>query len=1083
MKGESGAPRRAFILNFGPNFLIHPTIATNMKRLPRIFSTAVQPSAVAAFLLVLIILSGLRPDVHAQRRAVQQEHTFSVPDSMYSALRWRCIGPFRGGRSATVCGVPGQAGLYYFGSTGGGVWKTEDSGKSWSNISDGYFGGSIGSVAISPSDPNILYVGEGEKTVRGNVSSGNGMWKTMDGGKSWKKSGLGASRHIPRIRIHPANPDIVYAAVLGDLYRPTPERGVYRSTDGGLNWERVLFANEDAGAIDLAIDPFNPGVLYASTWNVRRTPYSLSSGGAGSGLWKSTDGGNTWNDLSKKSGLPQGTLGIIGISPSPVQRGLLWAMVEAEEGGVFRSDDGGETWRKTNDSRELRQRAWYYSRIVADTRDKNTVYVLNVDYHKSTDGGRTFSAFSAPHGDHHDLWIAPEDSRRMIIADDGGAQVSLDGGESWSTYYNQPTAQFYRVTTDRHFPFRIYGAQQDNSTVRIAHRSRGRYITEEDWEETAGGESAHLAVDPLNDDIVYGGSYGGFLMRYDHRSGHARAINVWPDNPMGHGAEGMRYRFQWNFPIFFSPHNPKRLYACSNHLHVTENEGQSWKRISPDLTRNDLSKLGPSGGPITKDNTSVEYYCTIFAAAESPHEEGVIWTGSDDGLLHLSRDGGDTWKNVTPAGMPEWIMINSVEPDPHRPGGLYVAATMYKWGDYKPYLFKTEDYGSTWKSIVRGIAETDFTRVVRADPERKGLLYCGTERGMYVSFDDGASWSGFQLNLPTVPVTDLAVRDGMLIAATQGRSFWVLDDLTVLHQQPAPLNGTPAHLYRPANAYRMRGSAGKTGLDAGENHPGGVTVYFHLSQPPEADTVTLEFMDSQGSCLRSFGSRTAGSDSLGMTRGNNRFVWNLRTPDAETVEGMILWASGLEGPMVPPGEYKVRLKSGKFVQEQVFQVLKDPTVPFTETDLRLQFEFQRSVIDKLTETHRAILEIRRTREQLGFWMDRTPETQTDSLRHRLKKIGETLDSIEQNLYQTKNRSQQDPLNFPIRLNNKLAHLKTLNAFGEAPPTDQEIEVRDVLVSEIDAELHRWETLKTTEIPALNRQILEIRLPAVDPEIR
>ena len=1052
-----------------------------MKRDFRILPVFHLQAALGRAGILILLITCILPDLLAQnRKSAPASAAIEFPQNQYDALRWRCIGPYRGGRSASVTGVPGQPGLYYFGSTGGGVWKTEDGGRNWGNISDGYFGGSIGAVAVSNSDPNILYVGEGEKTVRGNVSSGQGMWKSTDGGKTWKKCGLEASRHIPRIRIHPQNPNLVYAAVLGDLYRPTADRGVYRSTDGGQNWELVLFVNNSAGAIDLLIDPFNPAIVYASTWNVRRTPYSFSSGGEGSGLWKSTDGGNNWTELSRNKGLPSGILGIIGIAASPVQRDLLWAIVEADDGGVFRSDDGGETWEKTNDSRNLRQRAWYYTRIYADTRDKNTVYVMNVDYHKSTDGGRNFEAHTAPHGDHHDLWIAPEDNRRMIIADDGGAQVTFDGGETWSTYMNQPTAQFYRVTTDNHFPFRIYGAQQDNSTVRILHRSRGRAISESDWESTAGGESAHLAVDPRNDDIVYGGSYGGFLMRYDHRSGQARAINVWPDNPMGHGAEGMRYRFQWNFPIFFSPHNPGKLYACSNHLHVTEDGGQSWKLISPDLTRNDPSKLGPSGGPITKDNTSVEYYCTIFAALESPHEEGVIWTGSDDGLVHISRDGGLSWKNVTPPEMPDWIMINSMEADPHRPGGLYLAATMYKWGDYRPYLYKTEDYGATWQRITRGIRDSDFTRVVRADPERSGLLYCGTEYGMYVSFDDGAFWSPLQLNLPIVPITDLAVRQGMLIAATQGRSFWILDDLTVLHQQDAGL-AQRTHLYKPGDAFRMRGNAERTVAGAGENHPGGVSIFFCLHHASGEDTVTLEFIAPDGDLCRKFSNRSQGADSLATKAGCNRFVWNLRTQDAEKVEGMILWASSLEGAMVPPGNYQVRLKAGDYEAIREFRILKDPTVEFSEADLQEQYIFQRSIIDKLSETHMAIKEIRKTREQLNFWLKRTEGGPADTLITALITVGAEMDSIEQALYQTKNVSSQDPLNFPIRLNNKLAHLKTLNAYGEAPPSAQEIAVRDEITGLIDAELLRWRELKKSGIPQVNRLISNMELPAIAPD--
>ncbi len=563
---------------------------------------------------------------------------------LYDALEYRLVGPFRGGRSAAVTGVPEKPNLFYFGAAGGGIWKTTDGGREWQNISDGYFGGSIGSIEVAQSDVNVIYVGGGEKTVRGNVSSGYGIWKTEDAGKTWRQAGLQKSRHVPRIAIHPKDHNTVFAAVLGNIYKPTQERGVYKSTDGGTTWKRTLFANENAGAVDLIMDPNNPRILYASTWNVRRTPYSLSSGGDGSALWKSTDSGESWKEISKNEGFPKDTLGIIGVTVSPANSERVWAIVEhKEKGGVYRSEDGGKTWKQVNKERKLRQRAWYYTRIYADPKDEDVMYVLNVRYHKSTDGGKTYETYNAPHGDHHDLWIAPENPMRMIIGDDGGAQTTYDGGETWSTYRNQPTSQFYRVTTDNSFPYRIYAAQQDNSTIRIAHRNEGRSIDEDDWESTAGGESAHIAVDPKNNDIVYGGSYDGFLTRYNHKNRTVRSVSVWPDNPMGHGAEDMKYRFQWNFPIFFSPHDPNKLYTASNHLHVSTNEGESWKVISPDLTRNDPTKLGSSGGPITQDNTSVEYYCTIFAAAESPVTAGELWTGSDDGLVQISRDG---WQHM-----------------------------------------------------------------------------------------------------------------------------------------------------------------------------------------------------------------------------------------------------------------------------------------------------------------------------------------------------------------------------------------------------------------------------------------------------
>lgn len=985
----------------------------------------------------------------------------------YEALEYRLLGPFRGGRSAAVTGVPNQPNLFYFGATGGGIWKTTNGGRQWENISDGFFGGSIGAITVAKSDPNVLYAGGGEKTVRGNVSSGYGIWKSVDAGKTWVESGLTNSRHVPRIAVHPTNFNIVYAGVLGNIYKPTSDRGVYKSTDGGKSWRKVLFANNQAGVVDLLIDPTNPRILYASTWRVQRTPYSLSSGGEGSALWKSTDEGETWTEISKNEGFPTDTLGIIGVTVSPVNNQRVWAIVEnKDKGGLYRSENGGETWTQVNSERKLRQRAWYYTRVYADTKDVDKVYVLNVRYHRSTDGGKTFSTYNAPHGDHHDLWIAPEDPDRMIIGDDGGAQVTYDGGETWSTYHNQPTSQFYRVTTDNHFPYRIYVAQQDNSTIRIPHRTNGFDIDEDDWESTAGGESAHIAIDPEDNDIVYGGSYDGFLTRVNHKTGTVRAINVWPDNPMGHGAEGMKYRFQWNFPIIFSKHNPNRLYTFSQNVHVTENEGQSWKIISPDLTRNDPEKLKSSGGPITQDNTSVEYYCTIFAAQESALQEGLLWVGSDDGLVHVTRDGGQNWENVTPKGMPEWMMINSIEPSVFDAGTCYIAGTKYKTGDFAPYLYKTSDYGKTWTKITNGIKAEHFTRVLREDPQRKGLLYAGTETGMYISFNDGKNWKPFQLNLPIVPITDATIKDNNLIVATQGRSLWIIDDLTVIHQM-YDADKTGHILFQPKDSYRMRGGSRTGSKTSGTNHPNGVLTYFYLKALDEKDKVSLTYFDTKGDTIKTF-SNTDKKNMLKVKKGANQFVWNMSYDGAERLKGMIFWWASFNGPKAIPGQYKVHLNVNGDVKSQPFTVIADPRSESSLSDMQKQFDFIKDVNNTMDKAHKSIKKIRKINEQLSaFEGQYKDDDAVQDLVDKANELKEKFSEIEKALYQTKNRSGQDPLNFPIRLTNKLGHLNALVSMGDFPPTEQDIAVKNELTQKINVQLSAFNRLISDEIKAFN----------------
>lgn len=998
-------------------------------------------------------------------------------EGYYSGIKWRELGPFRGGRSVTATGVVGDPNTYYFGGVGGGVWKSVDAGQTWFNITDNYFGGTIGAVAVSESDPNVIYVGEGEQGVRSNVSSGWGVWKSLDAGATWKHIGLKESKHIGRIRIHPKNPDLVYVAAMGNLWKPNDMRGVYRSKDGGATWERVLYINDKAGAVDLTFDHNNARILYASTWNIKRNGYRMDSGGPDSKLWKSTDGGDTWDELTDNPGMPKGPNGIIGVAVSPMNSNRVWAIIENLDGGVFRSDDAGTTWKKINSDRALRQRAWYYTRITADTQNEDKVWVMNVSYGVSKDGGATFELKNAPHGDHHDLWIDPHNNQRMIVADDGGAQVSNDGGENWTTYHNQPTAQFYRVTTDNSFPYRIYGAQQDNSSVRINHRGTGGSITEQDWIALSIGESAHLAPDPLNNNIIYGSDYKGYMSMQNLETGQERSTNVWPDLPAGSGAEVMKYRFNWNYPIGFSPHDPKKLYAGSNHLHVTNNGGQSWETISPDLTRNDPETIKSSGGPITQDNTGAEYYANIFVITESPYTKDEIWTGSDDGLIHLTLDGGKSWVNVTPSSAPKNNMMNSIDVNPFVKGGAYVVGTSYKFGDNTPYIYKTNDYGKTWALITKGIPSEEYVRVVRADPKRKGLLYAGTEKGMWISFDDGASWFKFQLNLPPVPIHDLVVKSDNLIAATHGRSFWMIDDLTPLHQMSKEIEARQSYLFKPMPSYRMAGGPGWRGPDRrleGENHPGGVMMHYYVSKLDENEEVKIEVMEMDGDIIQTYSSRSNDrSNQLKVGKGGNRFVWNMRYPGYKTFPGLVFYSSPNLGPRAVPGKYKARLTANGQVSEQEFEILKDPRISTTPEEFQRQFDFLMKVRDKVSDAHQGILDIRKIKTDLNYVKSKVEDKpENKNLLDAMKKFQDKLTVIENNIHQTKNQSVQDPLNYGIKLNNRLAHLMYEQAHGDFPPTKQGEEVRVELTKKIDTELDKLNVLIDTNINSINEMIKE-----------
>ena len=1045
--------------------------------------------------LLTILLTGsvsfLSAQTKKQGKVVTSPAATSIAadasETLFSKIKYRQVGPFRGGRSAAVTGSRVNKNTFYFGATGGGVWKTMDGGSNWKNISDKYFGSTIGSVALAPSDESVVYVGEGENTMRGNVSEGlGGMWRSDDAGKTWKNLGLQEGRHIVRIIVHPKDPNTVWVAVMGHLFGPSAERGVFKTTDGGKTWTKTLFVNNQTGCSDLVMEPGNPSVLYAGMWEVIRRPHSMESGGAGSGLYKSTDGGETWVPLSGKKGLPKGVWGIVGVAVAPSNTDKVYAIIENAAGGLFVSSDAGETWTLSSSDNNIRQRAWYYTKVFVDPANENLVYCPNVEFMRSRDGGKTFQAMNTPHGDHHDLWIDPQDGNRMIVADDGGAQVSFDGGYNWSSPDNQPTAQFYRVSTDNAYPYRILGAQQDNTTVRIRSKTSGPGITQRDWDVTAGAESGYVQADPTNPDVVYGGNYGGYLSRLDHRTGENRAINVWPDNPMGAGADVLKYRFQWNFPFFFSPHNPKRLYAGGNHLFVTENEGQSWEMISPDLTTNDKSKQASSGGPITKDNTSVEYYCTIFTAAESPLEKDLLWTGSDDGLVHISRDGGKNWENVTPPEAGKWMMWNCIEVNPFVKGAAYIVGTRYKLDDFAPYIFVTYDYGKTWNKIVSGIPNLHFTRAMRADKVRKGLLYAGTEYGMYISYDDGANWKKFQLNLPVVPITDLTIKENDLIVATQGRAFWVLDDLTIVQQKDSSILAKNWHVFSVNDAYRSEGGGrsrnrggGSAMPNMGENPPSGVVFNYFLKEGTDTADLKITIYDKKNKPIKTFSkSAKEMSDKIEYASGMNQFVWDMNYPPGEKTDGMILWNGGIGSAKAAPGKYQAKFTLGKDSAWVPFVIKPNPNYAITEADYDAQTAFLLQVRDKFNEVQNSIKDIRAVRGQITDFTSRLEGENAKEIKKMADSIQKQLTSIEEALYQTKSKSGQDVLNFPIRLNDKLAGLYGVAASGQNAPSKQAREAFAELAGQADVQINHLKKVLSADVSSLNRLISEKQVPVI-----
>jgi photosystem II stability/assembly factor-like uncharacterized protein len=1006
----------------------------------------------------------------------------AIDTAAFATLAWRELGPARGGRSVAVAGSVQRPNEYWMGTTGGGVYKTTDAGLTWVPMSDRYFGGTIGAIAVDPRNADVVWVAGGETCIRGNTAHGDGLWKTTDGGRTWTMLGY-RDEHIASIDIHPTRTDVVYLGVFGNPFKAGPDRGLFKTTDGGRSFAKVLFVSDSAGVIDVAMDPSNPDVLYAATWQAYRTPWAMSSGGAHSGIFKTVDGGATWTNLTRTaSGLPRGVTGRIGLAVSPAKPSRIWAQIEHDSGGLYRSDDGGQTWQFLNGDRRMRQRAWYYTHIYADPVDTNTVYSLNVGFFRSRDGGRTFpQTISVPHGDNHDLWIAPNDPNRMINANDGGANVSMNAGASW-TGQQYATAQMYHVDVTNDWPYHVCGAQQDNSTLCGPSRKEGG-VSLSDWYEAGGGESGYVTPNPRNPDIIFAGSYGGLLTRLDRRTGFERNVTVFPINPMGQSSEDIEVRFQWTFPIVFSRHTPNVVYAAGSQLFRSTNEGESWTPVSPDLARKDPRTMGPSGGPITRDQTGVETYGVIFAFDESPVQAGVLWAGTDDGLVWVSRNNGANWQNVTPPDIGDFTRISLIEPSHYAAGGAFVAANRYQQGDKQPI-----------------ISPDHFVRAVREDPVRRGLLFAGTERGVYVTFDEGLSWQPLQRNLPPVPVHDLRVKDADVVLATHGRSFWIMDDITALREVTPAITATRAHLFQPAEAFRT--SWGGRGGGGGANPPSGAVVRYWLQQPGES--VQLEFMDARGALIQRYTSDQspeAQADSLrreqqraqvldslvrgGMSRdsatrvaatrvpmggpgaggasrlpnraGLNTFNWNLRYPDAVGFSNLIMWAANTAGPVAPPGTHSVRFTAAG-------QTLVQPLV----------------VRDKVTEANNAVRTVRNMRWQVG---DRTgrltgaPKVEFDQVSGGMMR---DLSSAEEEVYQVRNQSNQDPLNYPIKLNNKIAALSGTVGRGEYRPTRQAVEAFTRLSRELDAQLRSVTGTLERDLPRLNAILRAAGLPELRP---
>jgi photosystem II stability/assembly factor-like uncharacterized protein len=1067
-------------------------------------------------MLITIVLSAFVQHGSAQKSKTKNpapEKPQSVIDPLpLKGLKWRCIGPWRGGRSLAVCGIATDPNTYYFGAVGGGVWKTTDGGQSWYPVSDSAFhSSSVGAIAVSPSDPNVVYAGMGEAEMRGNISFGDGIYKSTDAGKTWKHIGLEKSYAIQNILVHPHNPDLVYASCMGKIFGANPERGLYRSKDGGKGWERILSGDDSTGCYDVKFDPVNPMIMYASLWQAHRTPHSLSSGGKGSGLYKSWDGGDHWKLISQNPGLPVGINGKITTAISAASPNRVYAMVENENGGLFRSEDGGAHWLQINTDKNLRQRPWYFSQIYADPQQPDVVIVLNVSAWISRDGGKTFSQINNHHGDNHELWWSPVNSNNWIQADDGGGEITFDGGKTF-TQLDFPTAQFYHVTLDNDFPYGVYGAQQDNSSIKIKSRNDDFNIGPADWYPVAGGEAGYIVPDPLDNDVTYGGEYDGQLSKYNKRTNQYQVISVFPEAWIGSGAVSKQNRFNWTFPITVSPHNPKEVFVTSQYVHRSFDGGNSWETISPDLTRNDPKTIMPSGGPITKDNTGAEVYADVFAFAESYAHQGVLWAGSDDGLIHVSKDDGKSWNNVSipVSQLPDWALISIIEPSHYDAATAFVAATRYKSDDVKPYLFKTTDYGKSWKLIVNGIPATDYTRCIREDPNQPNLLYAGTETGIYFSVDNGDHWQSLRLNLPLTPVHDMQVqkRDKDLVIATHGRSFWILDDLTPIYQLASEaaagnnrIKNAGAYLFKPRDSYRMQGgfNADPT-VQAGANPQNGVLFHYYLKNKPKKE-LKLKLVTATGDSIITYSSvkdkkgepikiakefyedkEIKRTGILPADSGMNTFAWDMRYPDATQVDGInVMWAGSVIGPLAVPGSYKAQLLIGdSLVAEQPFVILKDPRLNTSDADFAEQLALLQTISRKLSETHETINKINTATTAINGYIANIPDTATAS---RIKKfttpVVDSLIAIKGQLYQYKALAPQDVLANPIMLNDKLAGVGSTVASADTKPTASSYAAYESIAARIDQQLAKANKLLNEKITEFNKMIQDEKIPAVD----